>query len=613
MKFPALAPALALAVAAVSPALLVAQPANEPFLKWLDSTAQKQLADRDATIRAIRTPEQVAARKQYVRAKLLELIGGLPNYQGPLNARKYWQKDMGRYVIEGITYESLPGYIVTANLYRPRAIGRYPAVLFPLGHWDIGKAAAQRIAANLAIKGFVVLAFDPMGQGERQQSYDSRMARSLIGGSTEQHFMNGALATLAGGNVARYFIWDGMRGIDYLQSREEVDPSRIGCTGCSGGGTQTTYISALDERVKVAAPACYMQSFKLLYSGSIGDSEQSFANFISSGLDQTDYVELFSPKPWLITNTEKDFFTPAAAKIVYEEARNWYEMAGAQEKVKWVVGPGGHGTPLNVREAIYDWMIRWIGDGRTSSKEEEVDMLPDLELNVTPGGQVGGVDLYTHIAKELKSPSTIPALPNDPYPVNEKLLEGAGSTAVVVVETGTLPGYRAEQLHKRGVTVLAINPRGYPVTRYPFYSGDWATNERAWLIGKNLPLMRAADIATAARKLKARPGIERVLVTASGVGGWWAIYALQNEPAIAKAWVDKTPHSIRAAFDQPVHQDLHDVVIPGVVPDVKPSRRLLWTDPTDWMRNVIKVPGEYVYRQVIYDDDSERLITLFLK
>jgi len=601
---------------ALSP--VFAQPANRPFLQWLDERAQAHLKQRDLTIARIETSQQTEVRRQFVRAKVVELIGGLPDYRGPLNARVTWTKDRGKFVVEGVLYESLPNYWVSANLYRPKAPGKHPAVLIPIGHWEIGKPAAQLIASNLALKGFAVLAFDPVGQGERQQSFDARLGKSILGGPTEQHFMAGALSTLVGENVARYFVWDGMRGIDYLQSRPEVDPSRIGCTGCSGGGTQTTYISALDDRVKVAAPACYMQSFKLLFSGPIGDSEQSFPGFLSSGLDQTDYVEAFSPKPWLIASTENDFFTPAGAKPLYEEARNWYERLGVQDRVKWIVGPGGHGTPLVVREAIYDWMIRWLNVSGVSPKEESVDLLADRDLQVTASGRVPGRELFEVIRERLpRASSTIPPLPDQPYETRRSILEGKGDTAVVVVETGDVPGDRSRQIAAHGVTVLSLNPRGLPVARYPQLSGDWATNERAWLIGLNLPLMRAADIAAAARELRARPGIRRVLVHATGVAGWWAIYAAAHEPAIHpvidKVWVDRTPHSIRAAFDQPAHYDLHDVIIPGVVPEARPSAKLMWSDPTDWMRNTVKLDGGYVYRNVIVDDDNERLIREFLR
>jgi hypothetical protein len=146
----------------------------------------------------------------------------------------------------------------------------------------------------------------------------------------------------------------------------------------------------------------------------------------------------------------------------------------------------------------------------------------------------------------------------------------------------------------------------------PRYSGDWISNERAWLVGKNLPLLRASDIAAAARKLRARHGIRRVLVHAQGVAGWWAIYALEHEPAIDRIWIDRTPHSIRAALDTPVHQDLHDVVIPGVIPQAVPGAKIFWTDPTDWMRNVVKLDGGYVYRNV-NDDGEGRLLDRFLR
>jgi len=600
-------------------ATLAAQPANERFLKWMDQRAQSLLAERDKTIQAIRTPEQIAERKRYVRETLLKLIGGLPDYKGSLNAKVTWTKQFDRYAIDGVLYESLPDYWVSANLYRPLSSGKHPAILFPMGHWDQGKPAAQLLAANLARKGFVVLAFDPVGQGERLQFYDPRIGKSLAGGSTEQHFQAGALAVLAGEQVARYFIWDGMRGIDYLQSRPEVDGEKIGVTGCSGGGTQTTYISALDPRVKVAAPACYIQSFKLLFSGPVGDSEQSFPNFLSSGLDQTDYVELFSPKPWLIANTEQDFFTPAAAKIVYEEARNWYEMQGAQDRIKWVVGPGGHGTPLVVREAIYDWMIRWLKDGNGSPKEELVTLVPDLDLRVTSDGRVPGRELREIIREHVPDQRQYSfSSAGMEYPTDSVLLEGSGDTAVVVVETAAVPGKRSKQIAERGVTVLSLNPRGLPVAPYTGVSGDWAANERAWLIGTNLPLMRAYDIANAVKSLRARPGIKRVLVHAPGVAGWWAIYATMSKPGIDGLWLDRTPHSIRAAFDG-VHTDLHDAVVPSganfnaELALQTPKIPVMWSDPTDWMRNVVKLPGNYVYRNVVVDDDDRRLIDLFLK
>jgi Acetyl xylan esterase (AXE1) len=383
------------------------QPAQDPLLAWLDRIAQKQLQRREQAIAEIRTVADAEKRKQWARAKILELIGGLPDYDGPLNARVTGRISGDSIVIEKVIFESLPGLFITAHIYRPDRQGRYPAILFSLGHWDEGKMAAQLMAVNLAAKGFVVLAFDPLGQGERQQAYDRRLGRSLAGGSVNQHFMNGATSLLIGQSFARYRIWDAKRALDYLLSRPEVDPEKVGCTGCSGGGTVTTYISALDPRIKVAAPACYMNSFRVLFSRSIGDSEQSLPNFLSSGLDQTDYVELFAPKPWLIASTLEDFFTLEGARLVYEEARRWYRIYGAEEKIRWVVGPGPHGTPREVREAIYEWMIRWLNEGKGDWREQIVKLYPDHELQVTRSGQVADEpqsrDLYQYILEDYRN------------------------------------------------------------------------------------------------------------------------------------------------------------------------------------------------------------------
>jgi Dienelactone hydrolase and related enzymes len=377
--------------------------ADDQLLKWMDRLAQEQLSKRDAAIAQVHTPAEAQARQQAVRAKILALIGGLPDYSGPLNAKVTGQIEMPRYVIEKVIFESLPKIFITANVYRPKEPGRYPGVLMPLGHWDNGKPAVQEIAANLAMKGFVALAYDPLGQGERRQGYDPRLRAALAGSSVDQHLMAGGQSQLMGGSFARYRIWDAKRALDYLVSRPDVDTARIGCTGCSGGGTVTTYISALDPRIKVAAPACYINTFRLLFSGPTGDSEQTIAGFLAAGLDLPDYIELFAPKPYLIVSTEADFFPIAGAKQAYEEARSWYSLFGAGDKVQWAVGPGGHGTPHEVRERIYEWMIRWLKDGHGDFREEPFQPQPDFKLFSTEAGQVGGRDIYEAIGDEFRA------------------------------------------------------------------------------------------------------------------------------------------------------------------------------------------------------------------
>ena len=593
--------------------------AQEELLKWMDSVAQEQLAKRDAQIADIKTPQQAAQRNAYVRAKVLEMIGGLPQYSGPLNAKVTGTLKADGYTIEKVIFESLPRYFITANLYRPAGAAadrKAPGILFPLGHWDEGKPGAQMMAANLARKGFVVLAYDPVGQGERQQSYDVRFGRSIAGGSTEQHFMNGAQSLLAGESFARYRIWDAKRALDYLVSRPEVDGERIGCTGCSGGGTLTTYISALDDRIKVAAPACYLTSFKLLFSGSVGDSEQSLQDFLSSGLDQTDYVQLFAPKAWLIGSTKEDFFPIEGARMVYDQAKRWYRLHDAEAKVAWVVGPGGHGTPVEVREGIYGWMIQWLKHGKGNAKEEPVHMYAPHELRVTPKGQVEGRDLYEIIREgmearrskgtpdQLKRQLEAWVQPGPPAGAlfSEKIVEPSGaSRGAAVIAIDPRRGL-VQELSKQGSTVLVLQTKRQATGRQ--FSGDWITNTRAWLIGRNLPGMRAHEIRAAVDRLKARQGDASVRAVASGVSGVWLLMAAALDPRIEAVWLDRTPYSLRAAFDHPVHQNLHDAVLPGfvlrwdlddLVNTVRP-RKVIRTDPADWMGNVVPLKGDFGYR-----------------
>ncbi len=610
------------------------------LLKWMDGIAQKQLDQREATIAKIGDTTQAAQRQTYVRSKILELIGGLPDYTGPLNARVTGQIEQPGFVIEKIIFESLPRLYVTANLYRPNRPGKYPGVLLPLGHWDYGKPAVQQTAGNLALKGFVVLTYDPLGQGERLQIYDKRFEASLAGGSTEQHLLAGAQSALIGQSFARYRIWDAKRALDYLVSRPEVMSDRIGCTGCSGGGTITTYISALDPRIKVAAPACYINSFRLLFSGPTGDSEQTVANFISSGLDLADYIELFAPKPWLISSTREDFFPLEGARMAYAEASKWYGLYDAKDKIKWAIGPGGHGTPLEIREAIYDWMIRWLKDGAGSPAEQDVPQLPEHALFASKTGQVAGIsgsreisdflsdDLMAHkkpgtrvelietLRKLVDPPQHPPTMTTSGVEISfetEPGIEVSGTLlspkrdgrgpAVLIIETRRQVPTRAIQLANQGNTVLVLVPRGLPAADDARrFSGDWLPNVRAWLIGRNLPAMRAHDILNGFQLLAARDDVDpsRIRAEASGIAGTWLLMAAALEPKIVSIAIDRTPYSFQAAFDNPLTRDLHSAVIPGFalhwdLADLVTDNRTTWTDPVDWLGHVVGLNGKYNY------------------
>ena len=302
--------------------------ADDRLLQWMDRIAQQQLSNREAALAKIHTVDEAKARQAWVRAKILELLGGLPDYQGPLNPRVTGRIDRPSYVIEKVDLRKLAPILRHGQLVPAQGEGgKHPGVLMPMGHWEQGKLAAQPHCREPGHEGIRGARLRPGGArrapaGLRQQGRNipDRQAQPI---ST---FQAGAQSILAGENFARYRIWDAKRALDYLVSRPEVDSDKIGCTGCSGGGTLTTYISALDPRIKVAAPACYINSWRQLFAGPTGDSEQSFPFFLSSGLDVADYIELFAPKPWLINSTVGDFFPIEGARHAYQEALDWYRI-----------------------------------------------------------------------------------------------------------------------------------------------------------------------------------------------------------------------------------------------------------------------------------------------
>ena len=653
-------PAIASLAILFSGACLYAQPptTTDPLLAWMDKIAQKELDAREAVIAGIRTIADAEARKKVVRQKIMDMMGGLPDYNGPLHARVTGSIQADGFVIEKIIYESLPGYFVTANLYRPSQPGRYPAVLLQAGHTQEGKTEPQLLAANLALKGFVSLSFDPVGQGEREQTYDPQLKAPAAGWSTNEHIHAEAQSNLIGEGLARYFIWDAKRSLDYLASRPDVDPQRIGAAGCSGGGALTTFIGALDPRFKVVIPACFPNSYRLLFTGSDPGTEMSFPDILAQGLDNADFVELSAPTPWLIQATEQDYFTPPGARLLYEEVKRWYRLYGAEEKVGIFIGPGPHGTPLVSREAVYQWMIRWLKDGRGDFHEQPVKLYSNHELLVTRTGRVedepGSRKLYQLILDNYhakKHKGTTPELvaelrslkiPTDgPAPAVKVLNESNGEAIrsqqiqfesepgivlngtlyipaspgkkpAVLLVAGKLSEWMAERVAKSGHVVLKLEPRrSFSQEGRRPYVGDYLANERATQIGRNLPAMRAHDIVRGVDVLAARDDVDpgSIRAAAQGVRGIWLLLAAATDPRISKVWLDKTPYTLLEALHNTLNTELSDAVIPGFLlrwdiedlTNAMGSRPVLWTDPTNWMGRVADAGPRFRYRYVLGD------------
>ncbi|MFA5555438.1 MAG: alpha/beta hydrolase family protein, partial [Phycisphaerae bacterium] len=282
---------------------------------------------REEKTSRLSTPEEWQQRQEQIKQAMWDAVGPFPE-KTALNPKITGKIVKEGYSIENIIYESLPGFYVTASLFIPDNIKKpAPAILFCSGHSNIAyrRPLYQLPLLNLVKKGFVVLAIDPIGQGERLQYYDRGKGESVIGGSTKEHSYPSAQVFLIGQSIARYFIWDGIRGIDYLVSRKEIDPSRIGVHGLSGGGTQTAYISALDDRVVASAPACYITSYRrLLESIGVQDGEQNFYHGLLKGIDHADFIEARAPKPTLIMATTNDFFSIQGVRETFAALKHMY-------------------------------------------------------------------------------------------------------------------------------------------------------------------------------------------------------------------------------------------------------------------------------------------------
>ena len=344
---------------------------------------------RDAAIREIATPEQFRSRQKKIRELLHRINGPFPE-KTPLNSRVFRKIQRDGYSIENVIYESRPSHHVTANLYIPAEIDDpVPGVLIPCGHSSNGKAAEayQSIAISLAKQGMVALLYDPIGQGERHQVLDENGKPAASG--TSEHTLIGVGGLLVGTGTQNYRIWDGIRSIDYLISRPEVDGTRIGCTGNSGGGTLTAYLMAFDERIKAAAPSCYLTTLERLFH-TIGpqDAEQNFPGQVALGLDHADFIHLRAPKPTLMCVATQDFFDNDGAWTTFREAKQLYSLLGHSERFDIIDFNDKHGFNKPRRTAAMRFMRRWLLNKDANPDEGDLTLSSDEELQCTTTGEV---------------------------------------------------------------------------------------------------------------------------------------------------------------------------------------------------------------------------------
>ena len=364
--------------------------ARNMLVHHLNKQAFTYLDTRDKEIAALKTKEDWIKRQNKVKDILMNKIAGPFPEKTPLNAKVTGVIKKEGYKIEKIVFESMPSFYVTGCLYIPDDKGKMPAILFTSGHTQesFRYEPYQIIILNLVKKGFIVFGIDPLSQGERIQLYDAQKNASAIGPTTREHGYLGNQCIIAGVSLAKYFIWDGIRSIDYLLTRKEVDPERLGVTGQSGGGTQAAYIFACDDRIKAGAPVNYITGYRRLLE-SIGpqDAEQNFYHVVSNGITHADFLELRAPNPAIIVAGTRDFFNIQGARESYAEVKNAQKAFGTEDNISIVEDDFAHGYTKKLREGIYAFFQKNL-NLHGNPLDENVTVLDPNELKVTTTGNV---------------------------------------------------------------------------------------------------------------------------------------------------------------------------------------------------------------------------------
>jgi cephalosporin-C deacetylase-like acetyl esterase len=639
--------------------------AQSVLTSYLNEIGYAHLVRRAQSVAALRSRAEAERRKAQVRTKILELVGGIPASTGPVVVRRFGTVQESGIRIENIAYQSAPGYWVTANVYVPEGNGPFPAVVIAPGH-GAGKSSQFSWAETFARAGVLTLSIDPMGQGERMQHFDAELGVSKIEPSGEHEHANQS-ALLIGHHVARYWFADGIRGVDYLTERKDVDRNRIGTFGCSGGGTAAAYLAAMDSRIAVAAIASFITSFKELLPGNgPQDAEQTLPSFIASGLDFADWVELAAPRPVAIVAFETDFFPIAGARATYEEARGFYSLYSSADALQLIDGPGGHCNLGPVTPRLLDFLLTHLkGPGTpTPSFTQSRPAVADA-LDVTPTGQlstsIGGdtvEELTRRAAKLAISPSKPVSSVSALAQVQKRVRTDVRTMAAVSARPGeaesqvtTTPrrqanGYRLDALtltSERGIAldglvaipdqpgrhpavlwmdaapndriaesaefarlaasghvVLAMHPRGVlgepPPNPNQLALGPYMPLLlRAIAVGKTLVGMRVDDATRAIDWLVSRSDVDSTSLAVYGTGaqGMVALHAAAIDERITDVIAERTLVSYNMALQAPLHRNLSEVLIPGVLTRYDVADLLMAIAPRPvWLVNPVNAMGQ---------------------
>ena len=613
---------------------------SSPPSEWLTEILQEQafaaIDRRQRAFEELKTPEDARAWQEARKQFFIERIGGIPEPARP-TSQVVDMIDGGDYTIEKVIYESRPSHHVTAVLYLPKSKPPHPAVVICCGHSYDGKAAEgyQRAGILLAKHGLAALCFDPIGQGERYQLLNvngrpgkhthERPNARLVElqkltpdappqyNPVEEHTLVGIGPILLGANTAHYRVWDAMRSVDYLLSRSDIDPKRIGATGNSGGGTESSYLMALDDRIACAAPGCFLTSYRrLLETAGPQDAEQNIFGQLAFGMDEADYLAITAPRPVCILAATRDAtFDIQGTWDVFRQAKRFYGRLGHPERVDLVETDDVHGFTVHLREGAVRWMRRWLLGADDAVVEEDFPIYEPAELQCTPKGQVllmpderSVFDLSRDWADLLNARRRVnrePLLPDDmrrliaeqvgldlantPAIGGQALVSGRpwrswllrpgrvplqvqverpakpNGELVLIVAERMAAGRNEEQFREylqQGRTVAVIELSGFGATQAAPHRGDrpgelFGPNIHefylAYLNGKSIVGLRVEDLLAATDFLVKDLNVEKVRLVAGGAAAIPALHAAAIQP---DRFAAVTLHSLLASWNDVV-------------------------------------------------------------
>jgi len=428
--------------------------------EWMVAQVREAENRGNALREALHTREDALSYVKSCQTRIRQCFGPVPD-KTPLNARTTRVIERDAYRIENVVFESRPGYFVTANLYIPKdRKPPMPGVVGTCGHSLNGKAseAYQSFAQGLARMGYVVLIFDPVGQGERLQ-YLTPDLKSRYKGGVGEHIQMGNQQVLIGEFLGAWFAWDGVRALDYLLTREEVDPNHVGVTGNSGGGTQTTWLCGVEQRWTMAAPACFVTTFRRNAENELpADTEQCPPRVLALGLDHSDFLATLAPKPIVILAKERDYFDVRGANEAFQRLKKLYTLLGKPDNIELFVGPTYHGYSQENREAMYQFFNKQTGIS-SARVEPTLVIEKDETLWCTPRGTISDLGSrtlfsFTRDASKAIGDSRVKLK-------GAALQQAARDLLKMPVDDPSIPEYRI---------LRGIGARKYPTTGYCTYA-----------------------------------------------------------------------------------------------------------------------------------------------